>query len=64
MTIYTRAELDREAKVVVRDVQKTLGGRTKLREWSLLVDSENTCLCVDIIAGPGDGYLVQRHVAI
>ena len=69
MTIYTHADLDREAKIAVRDVRKTTGDYlSKLQGWSILVNGENTCLRVDILTGPWSksrrGSLIQRYVAI
>ena len=64
MTTYTRSELDREARLVVKQVRKETGHPARLVEWTIMVGTNGSCdptLAVTIAAYDG---LRQRNIAI
>ena len=61
MTKYTRSDLDREARLVVREVRKETGRPVKVDHWELYLDGTQATLAVIINDHTGQR---QRNVAI
>ena len=61
MTKYTREELNRTAQDVAKDIRKETGHPAKVKDWSVYLNGNNSCIAVIVAAYDG---LRQRNCAI
>lgn len=63
MTKYSRKDLDREARLVARDIRLETHHPAKVKDWSLYLDLNGTNTCLAVVVACYDGER-QRNVAI
>ncbi len=61
MTKYTRSDLDREARLVSKEIRKETGKSAKVDHWILYLESNQASLAVIVNAYDGQR---QRNVGI
>ena len=61
MTKYTKSDLDREARLIARDIRKETGYAASVDHWTLYLEGNQASLAVIINCYDGQR---QRNVAI